>query len=403
MTDPPNVIDEQPPKPRRPRRLFVTVLRLAVCAAALAYVLASVTLYDHVTRTDGTDVVGTVVQRVDPVVIELPGGQRETIAYQAIAVRDDGQPSITFGLATAWRNSHKWVLLFAIFAHLPVAVFQGIRLRLMLRAQGIDIPVWACIKLSYAGNFLNFAAPLGSTAGDVFKAYFTTLYTPNKTEALTTIVLDRMIGLATLVSVVVIIILLSPADSKVAILRPWMLSMFAVGVLGTLAYFSPHVRRYLVPKSVLNRLPMIDHLRRVDQTACALAKRPMIVAGSVLWTLTLQGFAMTAYILVAIALDLHVGLFNVVEYCAYFYAGAVVQSLPGPPQGLGTVELTYAILFEPYGSPSQIVCMAFLIRLVVLACALPGVLVTMTGSYKPNQVTRDDPPTGTATYLADPQ
>ena len=30
--------------------------------------------------------------------------------------------------------------------------------------------------------------------------------------------------------------------------------------------------------------------------------------------------------------------------------------------------------------------MAFVIRVVVLACALPGLLVTLTGSYKPRDV-----------------
>ena len=63
-----------------------------------------------------------------------------------------------------------------------------------------------------------------------------------------------------------------------------------------------------------------------------------------------------------------------------FATGAVVQALPGPPQGLGTVELAYRYLFAAYGSVAQIVCLALGIRLMTLLCALPGVLVLLTGA-----------------------
>jgi uncharacterized membrane protein YbhN (UPF0104 family) len=100
--------------------------------------------------------------------------------------------------------------------------------------------------------------------------------------------------------------------------------------------------------------------------------------------------ALAAYFVVAIALALDAHAGNVLEYFAYFYTGTVVQALPGPPQGLGTVELTYRYFFAAFGSPSQIVCMAFAIRVVVLVCALPGLLVTLTGSYRPKEASAFD-------------
>ena len=107
--------------------------------------------------------------------------------------------------------------------------------------------------------------------------------------------------------------------------------------------------------------------------------------GAVFVTVVLQVMAMTAYFFVAAALRLDTQLGNMLEYYAYFYTGTVIQALPGPPQGLGTVELAYRYFFAPFGSVSQIVCMAFMIRLMVLTCALPGLLVTLTGSYKPRE------------------
>jgi len=60
--------------------------------------------------------------------------------------------------------------------------------------------------------------------------------------------------------------------------------------------------------------------------------------------------------------------------------------------------LTYCYFFDAFGSQPQIICMAFAIRVVVLICALPGLLVTLTGSYRPKEaaafdLASGDPPT----------
>ncbi|MCH7643692.1 MAG: flippase-like domain-containing protein, partial [Myxococcales bacterium] len=130
------------------------------------------------------------------------------------------------------------------------------RLRWLLAAQAIHLSYWDCVKLSFAGNFLNVAAPLGSTAGDVFKAYFVSLHTDRKTEAMTTIVLDRVLGLGTRVLVVALMASMSPADGRLGQFRIYTLVMLAIGIAAVFAYLSPVLRRKLVPRGWLERLPM---------------------------------------------------------------------------------------------------------------------------------------------------
>ena len=373
---------------KRARKRWLDVLRIAVCAVALYFVLQNVTLNDHVLLTnDEPPLIGTVHDDGGPVVIELLDGATRTLARNEIAQDKDGALLIQYGLKTAFRNSHKGLLLLAVLIHLPVGVLQGVRLRWLLSAQGIDVGYWNCVKLSFAGNFLNFAAPLGSTAGDVFKAYFVSLHTDRKTEAVTTIALDRILGLATLLFVVAVITLSSPDASRLAELRVYVLSALGVGMAAGLVYLAPGLRRFLIPHRFLARPPMADQIQRVDKTARVLAMRPKTVGAAVLVTVLLQATALTAYFVVALAVGMNAHAGNLFEYYAYFYTGCVVQSLPGPPQGLGTVELAYRYFFQDYGGPSQIVCMALAARLVVLTCALPGVLVTLTGSYKPLDAT----------------
>ena len=146
-----------------------------------------------------------------------------------------------------------------------------------------------------------------------------------------------------------------------------------------------------MPRTWLSRLSIFHHIQRIDNAATTLARHKGTLLWCVFLTVLLQGIAMAAYFTVAIALALAANAGNALEFATYFYTGTLIQALPGPPQGLGTVELAYRYFFAPFGSASQIVCMALAIRLVVLTGSLPGLLVTVTGAYKPIHPASDRP------------
>ena len=371
------------------KRVFNT-LRIVLCVAALVIVIQGVTVDDHVTlKTGEPDLVGRVVEEPtapDQVVVDLADGRSRRIDRADIAVDSHGNLRIAYGLKTAWRKSSPYLLWLAVAIHFVVVFPQTLRFKWLLGAQDIRVGYWECLKLTFAGNFLNFVTPLGSHAGDVFKAYFVSLHTEHKTEAVTTVLLDRLIGLTSVLLIVATITTFSPSDSRLAQFRPYFLSFLGAGVLVVVVYLSPTVRRHFVPRAWLSRLPMFDQLQRIDKTARGLAGSKATVGGAILLTMFLQCLAIGAYFTVAVALAMKANLGNVLEYYTYFFTGVLVQTLPGPPQGLGTVELTYRYFLAPFGSPSQIVCVAFFIRLVALTCALPGLLVTLTGSYRPADV-----------------
>lgn len=372
--------------PRNKKRLF-NIARVSICVAALWLVIQGVTLNDHVTLADGRgELFGTVALQDESVEVVDRDGRTHALALSEVAVDEQGAAMIAFGFRSAWRDSNKLLLLLAVALHFPVVFPQALRFRWLLSAQGIHLGYRECLRLSFAGNFLNFAAPFGSHGGDVFKAYFVSLHTHHKTEAVTTVVLDRILGLSSLVLVVALITTFSPGSSRLAEFRPYMLGVLGVLAVCAGAYLTPWFRRYIVPWKLLEKLPMFDQLQRVDRAARKLAGHVGLVVAAVLLTIALQALAMCAYLCVAVALGLSVKLHQALECFAYFYTGVVIQALPGPPQGLGTVELAYRYFFDPFGTASQIVCMALLIRIVALACAMPGLLVTMTGSYKPDEL-----------------
>ena len=369
----------------RKKRRWLNVVRVGICVGALLIVARGVTLRDHVALVDGRDLSGTVVVGGENVEIVTVDGSRRTLRFDEVARDKEGSLRVSFGIATAWRNSNKSFLLLALILNFPVVFPQAFRFKLLLGAQDIALGYWECVKLTFAGNFLNFATPLGSNAGDAFKAYFASLHTRHKTEAVTTVVLDRIIGLGTLLVATALITTLVPGGKQLSQLRPFLLVPMGIGVVFGVFYFSPAFGWIKLSPAFLARIPMIDHLRRMDRAARTLAGHRSAVLGAIVLTVVLQALALFAYfsVAVALAMDAHWG--NMLEYFTYFYTGTIVQALPGPPQGLGTVELAYRFFFAPYGSASQIVCMALVIRIVILVCAVPGLLVTLSGSYRPRE------------------
>ncbi len=386
------------------RKHVFNLLRIVICIGALWYVVRGVTVDDHITLTDDSTIAGRVIDDADPIVVLLTSGEQTSIARDQVAVNEQGNLRISYGLRTAWYASNKWLLLLALAIYFPVVFLQSLRIQWLLKAQEIKIGFLDAVRFSFAGNFLNFAAPLGSNAGDVFKAYFLSLHTNRKTEAIATVLYDRVVGLASLLFVVAMITLFSPADTRLAEFRPYMLSMLGGGIGLTIVYFAPPVRKYLLPQSLLHRIPMIDHIRRADAAAHALLKHKGLVVSAVMVTILLQAIAVAAYFTIAISLAFDARIGNFLEYYTYFCTGVVIQALPGPPQGLGTVELAYSYFFKTFGSASQIICLAFAIRLLVLVAALPGLWVTMTGSYKPQasiDLPQEKPTTDTSKTKAD--
>jgi uncharacterized protein (TIRG00374 family) len=370
---------------KRLAKWITTVLRAAVCAVALWWAFASVSMRDSVVLADGRTVTGAVVENEGGLVVSTADGSQRWIADADIARDAQDAGRVSYGLISVWRKSGKLLLVAGIGCFLLVPLLQGVRLRWLLVCQRIDLGLWQSVKLSFAGNFLNFAAPFGSTAGDVFKAYYAALHTSRKTEAATTVFIDRAVGLGTLLATVAFVALVTASTSRLAPLRSYLLVLTAVPVTGVLLYMSPVVRRARIVRAVVARLPKLDQLKRIDATAQTLLAQKGILLLSVVATVALQALAAATFVCIALALGMNVLSASALDIYAYFSAGEIVKAIPGPPQGLGTAELAYAYFFAGLGGASQIVSAAIGVRLVNLLCALPGLAVVATGAYRPRR------------------
>lgn len=269
-------------------------------------------------------------------------------------------------------NANQPLLFCGLATFLLTPVLQGVRLRRLLEIQGVHVSGHDSVGLAFAGNLLNFAAPIGSTSGDFYKAVFLGRRARQGWEAAATVFVDRGIGLATLLFSVAAIALLAGPNCPLANLRLYLaLLSLAVLAAGGLVLILPLLRRTAL-RSRIDRLPGGEKLRRIVSATRILLASPRALLLAVVDTLGIQIAAAAAFLCIALAFGFRIEPRDWTALYAYFSAGEIVKALPGPPQGLGTMEVAYTYFFEHWAGHAQILTAALGVRAVALACSLPG-------------------------------
>lgn len=275
-------------------------------------------------------------------------------------------------LAEVWRGANKSLLLLSLLSFGPAPVLIAIRLKWLLEVHEVRLSVWRAIKVTFAGNFIINALPVGTPGGDSVKAYYIARDTPNKHEAVTVVFFDRIIGVVGLLlmsSVVILVDWHNPA------FRSWgrLIGMLVLAMAaGGAVYFSPWMRKLLRLDAILARLPLGSHLQRIDRAVYEFRSCPGRLVAALLITNLLQFICIVTFFLGGWALGM-VGPHpwrSFAVYLAYTPICLLTGALP-----LGVMETTFQQLFSSVaklGSPEAAVLLSIFGRFIQLAWALPG-------------------------------
>lgn len=367
------------------KRWILTAVRLGLCVAAIAFLVSAVNWHDQVQLDDAE---GTLLRMVEDrgatVVVERDGRQQELPRAQFTRL-DDGSLAIHYGIASVIWRTRRGLALASIMIFLPVPLLQSIRLVWMLAIQEVRLSYWNSIKLSYAGNFFNFALP-GTVGGDLIKAYYITRFTHQKTEAVTTVVLDRAVGLLGLVLLAGTMILFAWDPERFGSLALVLALLCAGLAVGALLVFSKRLRHGLRLPQLAARLPLGDQLLRIGRATVAMRRYKALVAASLGNTIVLQFIVMVSAFVMARALEME-GSF--VHYLIYVPIGFLIAAVPiFPPMAFGVMEGFYVVFFASIGANTadQAVALAIGVRVIQLVWAIPGILVPLLGAHLPSAV-----------------
>ena len=144
-----------------------------------------------------------------------------------------------------------------------VNVLAAWRWKILLRVQGIDIPIMTAFRLTLIGVFFSNIIP-GSVSGDIIKSAFIAGYTKDhKAEAILTIFVDRIVGLMGLFVVAFFSSALLIAFYPDAILgsKPLIIALTAICAGGLALAFGSAI---ILTRTTWMKIPLARHIANLS-------------------------------------------------------------------------------------------------------------------------------------------
>jgi len=270
--------------------------------------------------------------------------------------------------------------LLGAFAGLLLGLAFGVtRWWRILHLAGCRSSWWNTLRLSSLGLFFNLVLP-GITGGDLPKALLVVRENPDRrADALATVVIDRLVGLWSLVCIASVVIWWTGGDFGP--LRLPVAGAFALLSLGLVFVIAPGPRRALKIDRLLERLPQAERLGKLERAVLLYRGRPGELGLSVLFSFGnhLSVIAATYAIGVAFGTQLGVG-----EFVGIVSVANLVSSLPLSPGGWGVGEAAFGTLFAMMGSVAALgVAVSVTYRLCTVALGLAGGLFLLVPGATP--------------------
>ncbi|HWD19702.1 MAG TPA: lysylphosphatidylglycerol synthase transmembrane domain-containing protein [Verrucomicrobiae bacterium] len=279
--------------------------------------------------------------------------QRLGLNWEALPRLEQWRMAWTQGPMDLWRTIclvHPSALAASLVLMCLTIILGVARWRMTLERQGLPLPWRRALSISFVAHFFN-SFLLGSTGGDLIKAYYAARETHHKkTEAVVTVFVDRLIGLWALLlfAAVMMIPNFDLVRTHKGLAYPALMILAMLGgstVVLSVAFWGGVSKRFPRARMYLRRLPKgeylersLDSCRRFGDAGFLLKMVGVSVAVNTVWVFQVMTLAA--------GLDLQVpsiALFVIVPtiFC--------ISALPITPSGLGVRENLFVIMLATLG------------------------------------------------------
>jgi uncharacterized protein (TIRG00374 family) len=335
-------------------RLWKTGLRIVLCAALLAWIFHCI-FVNEARLTHGTDWE------------QLSRGARWQLGWQE-------------GPARLWETLRLiqpgWFALSLVL--MAATILLGvIRWRMVLSVQGLELPFLRAVEISLVAHFFN-SFLLGSTGGDLMKAYYAARETHHrKTEAAVTVFVDRLIGFWAMLLFAAMMI--APNVHELTRSRPQLLACLLIlgmvlgcSIIALLAFRGGVSRRWTGARVWLRRLPKGASLERSLDSCRLYGKHPLFLTRTVLFSMLLNLVCVWQWQAVGQGLGFPS---RPVLMTAVVPMVICIAALPITPSGLGVRETLFVELLNDPPTATQALSLSLLAYAGSLFWSLCGGLV----------------------------
>ncbi|MBP6217299.1 MAG: flippase-like domain-containing protein [Oligoflexales bacterium] len=247
---------------------------------------------------------------------------------------------------------------YIILGHLGVWLFgvvlmTSLRWFFLLKAMGLHLTLRKTISFNLIGYFFNMFAP-GAVGGDLVKAIYVyrEQVIQEKTRALLSIILDRVLGLYSIFMLASVGILL---NVNYAFSRPslGLISLFVLSCWASLTAFflsvmmSSRISNDPFSKLFSKNIPGFKLLNRVYSALLSIRSKPLHFLAAALFSCLFQMTYMSFFFFITCKLSS--SPFKWAEFLVVFPIGALSTALPIAPGGFGVGHLAFERTFSLIG------------------------------------------------------
>jgi len=248
-----------------------------------------------------------------------------------------------------------WLFLLAALLMLAGLLLTVVRWQALLAVQGVRPGAREVLRLGFIGFFFSCVIP-GSVSGDAVKAWYVARRHGQTTEVITSVLLDRFIGLYTFMVAASAAIGASwwsesfrrvRSTAGIELVCRLVVALALVMTVFVVLALSKTAKRSRLFARAMRRLPFHAQLQKMHDAIYLYRSHKRALAFIILMSVTAQ----VPMILCNYALGKVLG--DSLPISSYFFlasVGLVINSLPVLPGGLGTGEAGYRMLFSAFGS-----------------------------------------------------
>jgi len=289
---------------------------------------------------------------------------------------------VSDSIVGAFRD-HPGYLLLGLLAFVGVYVLGNIRWLLLLWPHGVHLSFWPASRLWFIGHFFAQYMPGGIAGGDLIKSYYVATHREalgRRAEAVSTVFLDRFLGIIGLISVLLIAVVVNLRQSP-EYRGYWLYALVLLGAAALvvlLLFNKPLLKKLPLVMWLYTRMPQRDRLARVYNAFHFYRTRPVELV--VAWLLSILVHMTTA--LEAYLFGSALGLpYTYPEYMLLLALANFVGSIPVSPVGnVGTLEAACIAFFgqgvDELGALA--LALAIAIRIAYLLWGIPGLILYVT-------------------------
>ncbi len=374
------------------KKIISILLRVVLVGLGLTFVATQLTWRDSVELPGGyevddqvklNDCATFVIVEHDKtkMTIALEDDRFVTVDVDKLTTNGTG-PRFKPGLISTFKNAQIHLVLLGFAITLIMFPVQMARWLVLMRTCDLPSPIWRTFRIYMAGVFFNSFMP-GMTGGDLFKAYYVAKESDRRAEAVTSIFVDRFVGLiglillATMAAVVALATNIQDVTTQIAGRAVAITAV--VMVVGAVLYFSLTLQKILGIRRLMNMLPAHGIIASVQNAIGAYRNhKTALLISTGLGAMTHLIIVSVAFV-TAQAVGMDTGALKLFSLMPLVL---ISGSLPLSFMGLGVMEPTGVALLSEVGvaSANQIVTMLVLLRAYQILWSSLGAVFVMRGN-----------------------